>query len=69
MSDQDWTPVVLSKTNKQKTAGLNSAQVIRNARLTGAVTTEKKFGKISLFSFSLEFRFLFHFNTYRSCRK
>jgi hypothetical protein len=45
MSDQDWTPVVLSKTNKQKTAGMNSAQVIRTARLTGSVTTEKKFGK------------------------
>lgn len=48
MSDQDWTPVVLSKTNKQKTAGMNSAQVISRARMVGAVSTEKKFGKTYL---------------------
>ncbi len=26
-SDQDWTPVTISKTHKQKVAGLSTAQV------------------------------------------
>jgi putative transcription factor len=43
---QDWNTVVLSKTHKQKTAGLNTAQAIAVARVSGdvKVSTEKKFG-------------------------
>ena len=42
--ENDWTPVVISKTNKQKTAGMSSAQAIASLKSTGNVTTEKRFG-------------------------
>lgn len=42
--DQDWTPVVLTKTAKQKAAGLSSAHAISQAKMSGAISTEKKFG-------------------------
>jgi hypothetical protein len=38
--DQDWTPVVLTKTAKQKAAGLSSAHAIAQAKMSGAVSTE-----------------------------
>eukprot|EP01041_Mallomonas_annulata_P007234 gene7234-14761_t len=40
---QDWTPVVLSKTPKQRAEGLSSAQAIAQAKVSGAVSTERKF--------------------------
>jgi hypothetical protein len=48
-STQDWTTVVLHKTAKQKTAGLNTAQAINKARLSGVqVVAEKKIGEFFL---------------------
>jgi putative transcription factor len=44
MADQDWTTVVLTKTNKQKQAGLSSAQAISQAKIAGNIVTEKKHG-------------------------
>lgn len=44
MSDQDWTPVVLTKTAKQKAKGLSSAQAVSQAKVAGLVTSEKKIG-------------------------
>lgn len=44
MSQQDWTPVVLSKTNAQKTSGMSNASAIASLKATGNITTEKKFG-------------------------
>lgn len=44
MSDQDWTPVVLSKTAKQKAQGLSSAHAVAQAKMSGSLTTEKKHG-------------------------
>lgn len=38
----DWTPVIITKTAKQKTAGMSSAQAISTLKTTGAVVTEKK---------------------------
>lgn len=43
MADQDWTPVVLTKTNKQKLAGLNSAHAVAVQKMSGNMITEKKF--------------------------
>lgn len=40
--DQDWTPVTMTKTLKQKTAGLSSAQGIAVARREGLVQTVAK---------------------------
>jgi putative transcription factor len=40
--DQDWTPVVLSKTTKQKVAGLSSAHAVNKQKMAGTMTTEKK---------------------------
>ena len=42
--DQDWTPVVLSKSNKQKLAGMNSAHAIHAQKMSGVIDTEKKIG-------------------------
>lgn len=42
--DQDWTPVVLSKTTKQKVAGLSSAHAVAVQKMAGSLTTEKKIG-------------------------
>ena len=42
--DQDWTPVVLSKSNKQKLAGMNNAHAIHAQKMSGAIDTEKKIG-------------------------
>ena len=42
--DQDWTPVTVQKTQKQKAAGLSSAQAIAQAKVAGVVATERKFG-------------------------
>lgn len=42
--DQDWTPVVLSKTTKQKVAGLSSAHAVAVQKMSGSLTTEKKHG-------------------------
>lgn len=44
MGDQDWKPVVFTKTFKQKTAGLSSAQSITAAKMAGIAVTEKKHG-------------------------
>jgi putative transcription factor len=41
-SANDWTPVTITKTAKQKTAGMSSAAAISSMRMTGAVVTEKK---------------------------
>ena len=40
---QDWTPVTLTKTAKQKAVGLSSAQAVLQGKMAGTVTTEKKF--------------------------
>ena len=42
MSDQDWTPVVLTKTAKQKARGLSSAQAVAQAKVAGNLTSEKR---------------------------
>eukprot|EP00600_Ochromonadales_sp_CCMP1393_P015322 CAMPEP_0175034042 /NCGR_PEP_ID=MMETSP0005-20121125/22374_1 /TAXON_ID=420556 /ORGANISM="Ochromonas sp., Strain CCMP1393" /LENGTH=137 /DNA_ID=CAMNT_0016294805 /DNA_START=47 /DNA_END=460 /DNA_ORIENTATION=+ len=42
--DQDWTPVVLTKTTKQKVAGMNSAHAVAAQKQSGVMSTEKKFG-------------------------
>jgi len=44
MSDQDWTPVVITKTAKQKAKGLSTAQAVSQAKVAGLVTAEKKIG-------------------------
>jgi hypothetical protein len=41
--DQDWTPVVLQKTTKQKVAGMSSAHAVAAQKMAGVMTTEKKF--------------------------
>lgn len=41
---QDWTPVVLTKTSKQKAAGKSSAHAIAQQKMAGEIATEKKFG-------------------------
>lgn len=38
----DWTPVTITKTTKQKTAGMSSAQAVSLMKMSGAVVTEKK---------------------------
>lgn len=43
MGDQDWTPVTLTKTHKQKVAGLSSAHAIAAGKMAGVVETQKKF--------------------------
>ena len=40
--DQDWTPVTLSKTNKQKVAGISNAAGLAAAKRDGLVTTVSK---------------------------
>jgi putative transcription factor len=40
--DQDWTPVVIQKTTKQKIAGLSSAHAVNAQKMAGVMTTEKK---------------------------
>ena len=40
--DQDWTPVTLSKTNKQKVAGISSAAGLAAAKRDGLVATVSK---------------------------
>lgn len=42
MADQDWTPVTLTKTAKQKAVGLSSAQAVAQGKLAGIVETQKK---------------------------
>jgi putative transcription factor len=42
--DQDWTPVIIQKTDKQKVAGLSSAHAVAKQRLAGNVETEQKIG-------------------------
>ena len=42
--DQDWTPVVVSKTNAQKTKGMSNASAISSLKASGNIVTEKKFG-------------------------
>ena len=37
--DQDWTPVTLSKTNKQKVAGISNAAGLAAAKRDGLVAT------------------------------
>ncbi len=44
MADQDWTPVVLTKTAKQKAQGLSSAQAVAQAKVSGNMVSEKKIG-------------------------
>ena len=41
--DADWTTVTLKKTEKQKTAGMSTAQAIASQKVSGAVVTEKRF--------------------------
>jgi putative transcription factor len=40
--DQDWTPVIITKTQKQKAVGLSSAQAIAQAKVAGVVSSERK---------------------------
>lgn len=42
--DQDWTPVVIQKTTKQKVAGLSSAHAVAAMKTAGVMETEKKHG-------------------------
>jgi len=42
MDGQDWTPVTLSKTHKQKTAGMASAQALAVGKASGVIEVEKK---------------------------
>ena len=42
--DQDWTPVVFTKTAKQKVAGLNTAHAVAQQKMSGDMVTEKKIG-------------------------
>jgi hypothetical protein len=42
--DQDWSTVTLTKSTKQKNAGLSTAQAISRGKMTGAVSTERKYG-------------------------
>lgn len=42
--DQDWTPVVIQKTTKQKVAGLSSAHAVAAQKMAGVMETEKKIG-------------------------
>lgn len=44
MSDQDWTPVVLTKTAKQRAKGLSSAQAVAQAKVAGELSSEKRIG-------------------------
>jgi putative transcription factor len=44
MDQQDWTPVTITKTAKQKAAGLSSAHAVAQAKMSGAVSTERRFG-------------------------
>ena len=44
MGDQDWTEVVVRKTQKQKLAGMSSAQQTAALKRAGAVATERKTG-------------------------
>ena len=41
-SANDWTPVVITKSTKQKTAGMSSAQAVSHMKMAGEVVTEKK---------------------------
>jgi putative transcription factor len=42
MGDQDWTQITLSKTTKQKTAGMTSAHAINMQKSAGIMDTERK---------------------------
>lgn len=42
MDGQDWETVTLSKTQKQKTAGLSTARALSAAKAAGVVETEKR---------------------------
>ncbi len=42
-SENDWTTVTFSKTAKQKTAGMSSAQGVASLKAAGVVSTEKRF--------------------------
>jgi len=44
MADQDWTTVTFTKTAKQKAEGLSSAHAIAQGKMSGIISTEKKFG-------------------------
>lgn len=44
MGDQDWETVTFTKTAKQKTAGLSSAQAVAQGKMSGIISTEKKYG-------------------------
>lgn len=43
-SEQDWTTVVITKSNKAKTAGLSQAQIVAQEKKSGNVSTQKKVG-------------------------
>ena len=40
--DQDWTPVTLSKTNKQKIAGISNSAGLAAAKRDGLISTVSK---------------------------
>mmetsp|Transcript_1182 Transcript_1182/g.1927 ORF Transcript_1182/g.1927 Transcript_1182/m.1927 type:complete len:144 (-) Transcript_1182:171-602(-) len=42
-SAQDWTPVVVTKSAKNRNSGKSQAQIIAQAKRSGQVTTERKF--------------------------
>lgn len=44
MNGQDWETITVSKTAKQKVAGLSSAQAIAKGKMSGTVVTEAKHG-------------------------
>ena len=43
-AENDWKEVKITKTLKQQTAGMSTAQSLAVAKRAGVVTTEKKFG-------------------------
>lgn len=45
MSEQDWTPVTFTKTNKQKaSAAMTNQHTLAQAKAAGIVSTERKIG-------------------------
>ncbi len=39
---QDWTPVVIRKTLKEKQSGLSAAQALAQSKRNGIIRTERK---------------------------
>ncbi len=39
---QDWTPVVIRKTLKEKQSGLSAAQALAQSKRNGIITTQRK---------------------------